>query len=113
MGFYDKYVLPRVLNWTCSAKPVSRQRQKIVPFAEGRVLEIGIGSGLNLPYYDAEKVEHLIGLDPANEMLDFARRKSAALSFPVEYLALEGETIPLKAQTIDHCGRHLYALHHP
>jgi 2-polyprenyl-3-methyl-5-hydroxy-6-metoxy-1,4-benzoquinol methylase len=89
MGFYDRYILPRVLNWSCGAEPVLAQRQKVVPLAEGRVLEVGIGSGLNLPYYDPAKVERVIGLDPAEEMLSYARRKSATLPFRVEYLALE------------------------
>ena len=101
MGFYDRHILPRVLNWSCGAKPVQRQRQKVVPLAAGRVLEIGIGSGLNLPYYDPAKVERVIGLDPAEEMLTYARRKSGQLPFAVEYLALEGERIPLERQSVD------------
>ncbi len=101
MGFYDRHILPRVLNWSCGTKPVRRQRQKVVPLAEGRVLEIGIGSGLNLPYYDPAKVERVIGLDPAEEMLTYARRKSEHLPFTVEYLALEGERIPLERQSVD------------
>ncbi len=101
MGFYDRHILPRVLNLSCGTKAVRRQRQKVVPLAEGRVLEIGIGSGLNLPYYDPAKVERVIGLDPAEEMLSYARRKSEGLPFPVEYLALEGERIPLERQSVD------------
>ncbi len=101
MGFYDRYILPKVLNWSCGAKQVRAQRRKVVPLAEGRVLEIGIGSGLNLPYYDPAKVERVIGLDPAEEMLSYARRKSATLPFTVEYLALEGEHIPLDRHSVD------------
>ena len=89
MRFYDKHILPRVLNWTCGSAPIQQQRQKVVPLAEGRVLEIGIGSGLNLPFYDAGKIEHIIGLDPAEEMLRYAKRRSESLPFTVEYLTLE------------------------
>ncbi len=101
MGFYDRHVLPRVLNLSCGTNAVRRQRQKVVPLAEGRVLEIGIGSGLNLPYYDPARVERVIGLDPAEAMLAHARRRSESLPFPVEYLALEGERIPLERQSVD------------
>ncbi len=101
MGFYDKHILPKVLNLSCGTKVVQRQRQKVVPLAEGRVLEIGIGSGLNLPFYDPTKVERVIGLDPAEEMLKYARRKAGSLPFAVEYLALEGERIPLERQSVD------------
>ncbi len=101
MRFYDRYILPRVLNWTCGSEPIQQQRKKVVPLAEGRVLEIGIGSGLNLPFYDAGKIEHIIGLDPAEEMLRFARRRSENLPFTVEYLALDGEQIPLERESVD------------
>ena len=101
MGFYDRYILPKVLNLTCGTKVVQRQRQKVVPLAEGRVLEVGIGSGLNLPFYDPAKVERVIGLDPAEEMLAYARRGAANLPFAVEYLALEGERIPLDRESVD------------
>ncbi len=53
MTFYDDRILPHVINFACSTKPVQEQREKIVPLAEGDVLEIGFGSGLNLPFYNA------------------------------------------------------------
>ena len=101
MSFYARYILPKVLNLSCGTKVVQRQRQKVVPLAEGRVLEIGIGSGLNLPFYDPTRIERVIGLDPAEEMLAYARRKSRDLPFAVEYLALEGERIPLERESVD------------
>ena len=101
MGFYDRHILPKVLNWACGVKAVQKQRQKVVPLAEGCVLEIGIGTGLNLPYYDPGKIERVIGLDPAEEMLSYARRKSASLPFTVEYLVLQGESIPLEPESVD------------
>ncbi len=101
MGFYDKHILPRVLDWTCGSEPVQRQRQMVVPLAEGSVLEIGIGTGLNLPFYDGARVERVIGLDPAEPMLRRARPRSEGLPFAVEYLALEGERIPLDRASID------------
>jgi len=101
MGLYRSYVLPRLIDLACGAEPVSEQRSRVVPHAEGRVLEIGFGSGLNLPWYDASKVEHLYGLEPEAGMWRQARRRLEAVEFPVEPLALEGEEIPLDAASID------------
>ena len=101
MGFYDRHILPRLLNLSCGADTIRRQRRKVVPLAAGRVLEIGIGTGLNLPFYDPAKVDLVIGLDPAEQMLAFARRAAEKIPFTVEFLALEGERIPLEAMSVD------------
>jgi len=78
-----------------------RQRKKVVPRAHGRVLEVGIGSGLNLPYYDAAKVSKVWGLDPAPEMTRMAERAAAALPFEVEFIGLPGDKIPLEDDSVD------------
>ncbi len=101
MGFYADKILPRVVNWGCSTKPVMRQREKIVPQASGRVLEIGIGSGLNLAFYDPEKTTEVIGLDPSGPMRKMAEKQAARTGVPVRFLALEAEEIPLEAQSVD------------
>lgn len=67
MGLYDKYILPRVVNCVCGMKPTRKQREKVVPLAKGNVLEIGIGSGLNLPFYNAANISHITGIDPSPE----------------------------------------------
>lgn len=67
-SLYDRFVLPRLLKCACSAPPMMKQRAKIVPKAEGRVLELGIGMGLNLALYDPDKVESVTGVDPAPEL---------------------------------------------
>ena len=69
MGFYNKYVLPRFLNAACGTKPIIKQREKVVPACTGRVLEVGMGSGLNLSFYDPDKVDMVFGLEPAPEMV--------------------------------------------
>ncbi|MCA9111467.1 MAG: hypothetical protein KDA52_16055, partial [Planctomycetaceae bacterium] len=74
MGLYSKYVLPHLQHLACGTRPIERQRQKVVPLAEGKVLEIGIGTGLNLPHYDRSKVTRLWGLEPAAEMRKKARQ---------------------------------------
>jgi len=101
MGFYEKHILPRFLNCACSTKPIIKQRQKIVPQASGTVLEIGIGTGLNLPYYDATRVERLIGLDPSEKSWELAGERAAHLDFDVEFIGLPGEQIPLEDDTVD------------
>ena len=101
MGFYDKYILPRFINCACGSKPIMRQREKVVPQASGTVLEIGIGTGLNLPYYEAGRVERLIGLDPSEESWALAGERAAHLEFDVEFIGLPGEDIPLDDDTVD------------
>ena len=71
-NLYDKYCLPKLLDLCCSTKPINYQRNKVVPYAKGVVLEIGIGSGLNLPYYKNLNIEKLYGLDPSEELNEIA-----------------------------------------
>ena len=59
MGWYDRYVVPRLVTCACGTKPIVRQRQKVVPQARGRILEIGLGAGHNLPHYDPVSYTHL------------------------------------------------------
>jgi SAM-dependent methyltransferase len=75
-SLYDRFILPRLLGCACSSSPIMRQRAKVVPRAQGRVLELGVGMGLNLAYYDPEKVTGVIGVDPAAEL------RAAALAAP-------------------------------
>lgn len=101
MGFYDRFILPRFINKACGAPPVLKQREKVVPKAEGRILEIGMGSGLNLPYYDADKVEFVWGLEPSLGMRKLCAPKVANLPFEVKFLDLPGEEIPLDDDSVD------------
>jgi SAM-dependent methyltransferase len=101
MGFYDRHILPHVIDLACGAKPIGYQRRKVVPHAHGRVLEVGIGSGLNLPFYDPAKVEKLWGLEPAPEIRRMAERAAQGAPFPVEFIGLPGETIPLDDASVD------------
>ena len=101
MGFYDKYILPSVLNCACGSKPVRYQREKIVPHAEGVVLEIGIGSGLNLPHYRGDKVTSIIGLDPSPELNAMAEKTAAELGLSVEFILASAESIDLPDDYVD------------
>ena len=89
MGFYDRHVLPHLIDFACGMGAVMKARAQIVPQAQGRVLEIGIGSGLNLGFYDAQRVEAVVGVDPSAEMQALARERAAHCQVPVEMIALE------------------------
>ncbi len=101
MRLYNQYILPKIIHFTCGLKPSMRQREKVVPQAHGRVLEVGIGSGLNLPYYDSEKVTKIWGLDPSPEMIEMASQAAKSVSFDVEFIGLPGEEIPLENNSVD------------
>ena len=101
MGLYGKYILPKIVHLTCSMKPNMRQREKVVPLARGRVLEVGVGSGLNFPYYDASRVTKVWGLDPSLEMTRMAEKAADSVSFEVEFIGLPGEEIPLEDNSVD------------
>ena len=101
MSFYDDKVLPHLIDLACSTKPARKQREKIVHLAEGDVLEIGFGSGLNLPYYDGGKVRRIYGLEPSEGMRRKAQRNVDAAGLDVEFIHLPGEEIPLESKSID------------
>ncbi len=95
MGIYSRHILPHVLDCACATKPIRKQREKIIPLAHGDVVEIGIGSGHNLPYYDQDKVTKLIGIDPDEYVWKKAAPNRAKFHKPLERLGLSGENIPL------------------
>lgn len=101
MGFYDKYILPHFLNCACGSKPINYQRGKVVPMAEGLVLEIGIGSGLNIPFYESARVKKLYGLDPSPELNELAKKVAVAHQIPVEFILAGAESIPLPDDHVD------------
>ena len=101
MSLYDKYVLPKFLNCACGSKPVEYQRKKVVPNAEGIVLEVGIGSGLNLPFYDNSKVTQIWGLDPSEELSSMAKETAKNLDIDVKFISSGAEDIPLPDNYFD------------
>lgn len=90
-----------MINFACGTKPTRKQREKIVPRASGDVLEIGFGSGLNLPYYDRDKVRRIWGLEPSAGMRRLASKAIARSSLDVELIDLPGEEIPLDDDSAD------------
>lgn len=100
MGLYERYALPRLIDWGMRAKVATAQRARFVPRARGRVLEIGLGSGLNLPYYGAD-VERLFAVDPSAQLRAMAERRARAVSFPVDFIGLDGAAVPLDNGAVD------------
>ena len=101
MNFYDERILPHVINCTCGMKAIERQRGKVVPLATGDVLEIGMGSGLNLKYYNPEKVSKVWGLEPSLGMQRKAENNVNQSPVSVEWLVAGCEAVPLPDDCID------------
>lgn len=100
MGFYRKFVVPHLVNFAMDNKDAARCRSGIVPQARGRVVEIGIGSGLNLSFY-SDQVTEVSGVDPSRELLEMARQRTNSVSFPVELINASAEELPLESDSAD------------
>lgn len=101
VSLYDRYVLPRLIHCVCGSPLIERQRRRVVPLARGRVLEIGFGSGLNLPHYDRARVEWIWALEPSPAMRALAAAPVRAAGLDVRWLELPGEALPLPDRSAD------------
>ncbi|RYZ07440.1 MAG: class I SAM-dependent methyltransferase [Myxococcales bacterium] len=100
MGLYERWVLPRLLDSAMAFPALDDERRRCLSSARGRVLEVGFGSGRNLPWYPSS-VERLVAVDPSGESARLARPRIAQASFPVEYVRLAGESIDAPSQSFD------------
>ena len=100
MGLYRRFVLPRLINLAMKDKAAEARRLELIPRATGAVLEVGIGSGLNLPFYSSA-VTHVHGIDPSPELLSMARGKIENLSYTVELVCQSAEQLPLDSGSMD------------
>ncbi len=100
VGFYDDHILPSLINLTMRQKRLAAYRSRVIPNAEGRVLEVGVGSGLNLPFY-TEKVQRVIGLDPSPSLLSMALKVVPRVKPPVEFVEGSAEAVPLEDASVD------------
>ena len=94
MNLYNKYILPKFLNCACGSKPINYQRQKVVPLAKGKVLDIGIGSGLNIPFYNSDKIDQVIGIDPSHELIELAKELANDSKASIDFVIGSAESIP-------------------
>ena len=101
MGIYERLLLPRILHFACGMSSVTEQRLKLVPLASGRVLDVGTGSGHNLPLYEPERVQLVWGLEPSHGMRDLSAGNVARSRVELHWLDLPGEKIPLHDHSVD------------
>jgi ubiquinone/menaquinone biosynthesis C-methylase UbiE len=100
MGFYEEWIVPPLIDWSMRNKRLRPYRERTAGAAEGRVLDIGIGSGLNLPFY-ARQAREIFGLDPSPPLLARAQSMAARTQTPVHLLEGSAERIPLADHSID------------
>jgi ubiquinone/menaquinone biosynthesis C-methylase UbiE len=100
MGFYDERILPHLVNLAMRNRHLLPYRQRVISAAEGRVLEVGIGSGLNLPFY-RPPVREILGLDPSPRLIAMARRRMSGSSPPVTFIEGSAEAIPMDDASVD------------
>ena len=100
-AWYGQQVLPLGLDWVCGWGRFGAQRAQVVPEARGRILEIGIGTGLNLAHYDASQVDSITGVDPATELHPLAHRRAQEAGLRVDLVPLQAESLPFDAECFD------------
>lgn len=100
MGFYQDRILPHLVNLSMRNRRLLPYRDRVISSAEGRVLEIGIGSGLNLPFYPPRMTE-LLGLEPAPRLIAMARRAASRSTLPLKLIEGSAEAIPLGDESVD------------
>ncbi|MGQ0596980.1 class I SAM-dependent methyltransferase [Aquabacterium sp.] len=100
-SWYDRHVLPYLIDMACGIRPVARQREKVVPLAQGQVLEVGIGTGLNIPFYDKTRVTRITGVDPALRMHSLAQKRIAQAGLDVDLIGLSAERLPVGDASFD------------
>ncbi|MFO1013927.1 MAG: class I SAM-dependent methyltransferase [Caulobacteraceae bacterium] len=101
MGFYEKYVLSKLIGCACGARPIMKQRAKVVPLASGRVLELGMGAGLNLPFYDPAKVEVVEGVDPSAPLREMTLAAPRPEGLKVNLREGRAEALPFEDASFD------------
>ena len=99
--FYEKNILPWLINFTCNSGPINYQRKKIIPDARGMVLEIGIGPGSNLKHYDNQKVTSLIGIDPSSELNTIAKKRAEKNNLDIKFLIESASNLSVESNSID------------
>jgi ubiquinone/menaquinone biosynthesis C-methylase UbiE len=101
MGFYGDKVLPRIVDKVCGTGEIRALRREVVDGLQGKVVEIGFGSGLNLRYLEADEVEKLLVIEPNETARRLAESRIAESAVPVDFLGLDGQALPLEDSSVD------------
>ena len=101
MSLYDDYFLPKLLDFCCGMEGFQNKRSQIVPLAYGRVLEIGIGSGLNFDYYNFDQVKEIVGVDPAVSSVAIAKSRAPKFNSKISFIESSAESIDLESESFD------------
>lgn len=99
--WYEETILPKVIKCACSQDDIADLRRKIVPLAQGKVFELGVGGGLNQPFYDRERVTGFAAIDPSPALLDDARKAAQEKGWEVDIREGKGEAIPFEDDSFD------------
>src|SRR5689334_22648725 len=100
MGIYEQHVLPRIINVACGMKTLRKLRERACEGLEGRVVEVGFGSGLNIPFY-SPKITSVAAIEPADTGWKLAGKRVAGTSIPIERTGLDGQSLPLPDDSCD------------
>lgn len=101
MPFYRDHIYPHLVNALGDPKPIQQVRQRIIPLAQGEVLEIGVGPGVNFVHYDRKRVSRIYALEPNPGMIRLAEQHQRRTDLKIEFLDLPGERIPLTDHSVD------------
>jgi ubiquinone/menaquinone biosynthesis C-methylase UbiE len=99
--WYEQQVLPALLDVACGQRFINDYRNKVVPLAQGRVLEVGLGTGLNFPFYEPTKIRSIVGIEPSKSMHTLALKRSKTAGLEVELMALSAEKLPVPDHSFD------------
>lgn len=100
-ALWERRVLPTLIEKACRSSVILEERRRWIPRAEGDVLELGVGSGLNLAFYDPARVRRVVAVDPSAPLLDRARERARAAAVPVEIVAAPAEHLPFDDRSFD------------
>ncbi|MCG7391765.1 class I SAM-dependent methyltransferase [Microvirga sp. ACRRW] len=101
MNLYSRYIGPKFVSCLCSMDDITAERERVIPLARGVVLEIGMGPGLNLRFYNPLNVTRVIGVDPNDDFLHLGEARHRSSHVPVEIVRAPAEALPLGDDTID------------